>query len=279
MHEVLLDSIAACGDVNRNVMAPPNPERSPLLQQVYDARPRLERIRAAQDPRLPRNLARRRARRRRRSRSPSRCTARPICRANSRSASPCRPPTTSTSSRRTSASSPSRENGKLVGYNVTVGGGLGMSHGNEETFPRLADVLGFIPADRVRLLARRGGAHHAARLRRPDQPQARAPQIHHRGSRRRLVQGRGREALGRRLRSPRGPSISPPSKTPTAGTRAPMAAGSTACTSSSGRIKDPPGWPMKTAPARDRADPHRRFPPDAVAKSQHRRRDRRSKSR
>jgi len=41
------------------------------------------------------------------------------------------------------------ENGKLLGYNVTVGGGLGMSHGNAETFPRLADVLGFIPADKV----------------------------------------------------------------------------------------------------------------------------------
>ncbi len=36
MHAVLLDSIAACGDVNRNVMAPPNPERSAVLQQVYD---------------------------------------------------------------------------------------------------------------------------------------------------------------------------------------------------------------------------------------------------
>ena len=35
MHTVLLDSIAACGDVNRNVMAPPNPERSSLLEQVY----------------------------------------------------------------------------------------------------------------------------------------------------------------------------------------------------------------------------------------------------
>ena len=33
MHEVLLDSIAACGDVNRNVMAPPNPERNSILQQ------------------------------------------------------------------------------------------------------------------------------------------------------------------------------------------------------------------------------------------------------
>ena len=36
MHQALLDSIAACGDVNRNVMAPPNPERSVVLQQVYE---------------------------------------------------------------------------------------------------------------------------------------------------------------------------------------------------------------------------------------------------
>lgn len=32
---------------------------------------------------------------------------------------------------------------KILGYNVTVGGGMGMTHGNEETFPRLADQLGF----------------------------------------------------------------------------------------------------------------------------------------
>ena len=32
---------------------------------------------------------------------------------------------------------------QVVGYNVTVGGGMGMTHGNEETFPRLADLLGF----------------------------------------------------------------------------------------------------------------------------------------
>ena len=36
MHTVLLDSIAACGDVNRNVVAPPNPERSAVHEQVYD---------------------------------------------------------------------------------------------------------------------------------------------------------------------------------------------------------------------------------------------------
>src|SRR5208283_3790522 len=36
LHTVLLDSIAACGDVNRNVMAPPNPEQSVIHQQVYE---------------------------------------------------------------------------------------------------------------------------------------------------------------------------------------------------------------------------------------------------
>ncbi|NNC78403.1 MAG: NADPH-dependent assimilatory sulfite reductase hemoprotein subunit [Woeseiaceae bacterium] len=35
------------------------------------------------------------------------------------------------------------ENGKLIGYNVTVGGGMGMTHGETDTYPRLADVLGF----------------------------------------------------------------------------------------------------------------------------------------
>ena len=35
------------------------------------------------------------------------------------------------------------EDGKLAGFNVTVGGGMGMTHGNEKTFPRLADVLAF----------------------------------------------------------------------------------------------------------------------------------------
>ena len=36
---------------------------------------------------------------------------------------------------------------KITGYNVTVGGGMGMTHGNEETFPRLADLLGYCTPD------------------------------------------------------------------------------------------------------------------------------------
>ena len=41
------------------------------------------------------------------------------------------------------------ENDQLVGYNISVGGGMGRSHGHEATYPRLADVIGFFPADKI----------------------------------------------------------------------------------------------------------------------------------
>ncbi|MGC6458810.1 MAG: NADPH-dependent assimilatory sulfite reductase hemoprotein subunit [Akkermansiaceae bacterium] len=41
------------------------------------------------------------------------------------------------------------EDSKVVGYNVAVGGGMGMTHGAEETYPRLADIIGFCLPDQV----------------------------------------------------------------------------------------------------------------------------------
>ena len=41
------------------------------------------------------------------------------------------------------------ENGRLEGYNLLAGGGLGMSHGNAQTYPRLADVIGFIKPEQA----------------------------------------------------------------------------------------------------------------------------------
>ena len=41
------------------------------------------------------------------------------------------------------------ENDKLVGYNLTAGGGMGRSHGNTTTYPRLADVIGFFPREKL----------------------------------------------------------------------------------------------------------------------------------
>ena len=35
------------------------------------------------------------------------------------------------------------EDGRLAGFNVTVGGGMGMSHGEPDTYPRLGDLIGF----------------------------------------------------------------------------------------------------------------------------------------
>ncbi|EOD79160.1 Sulfite reductase [NADPH] hemoprotein beta-component [Grimontia indica] len=41
------------------------------------------------------------------------------------------------------------DNGKLIGFNVLVGGGLAMTHGDTSTYPRKADDLGFIPLDKT----------------------------------------------------------------------------------------------------------------------------------
>jgi sulfite reductase (NADPH) hemoprotein beta-component len=38
---------------------------------------------------------------------------------------------------------------KLAGFNLTVGGGLGASHGEPQTFPRVGDVIGFLTPDQI----------------------------------------------------------------------------------------------------------------------------------
>lgn len=41
------------------------------------------------------------------------------------------------------------EDGRLAGYNVSVGGGMGATHGDPETYPRVANVIGFITPEQV----------------------------------------------------------------------------------------------------------------------------------
>jgi sulfite reductase (NADPH) hemoprotein beta-component len=148
MHTVLLDSIAACGDVNRNVMAPPNPERSKILQEVY------EHARAWSEFALPKTHAYHEI-----------WLDDEMVAGGEPESEPMYGPTYLPRKFKVGFALPPHndvdvfsqdmgfiaivENDKLVGYNVTAGGGLGMSHGNTETFPRLADVLGFIPPDKV----------------------------------------------------------------------------------------------------------------------------------
>ena len=49
---------------------------------------------------------------------------------------------------------------ELLGYNVVAGGGLGMSHGNVHTFPRLADVIGFVRPEDLPAVVRATVAIH-----------------------------------------------------------------------------------------------------------------------
>ncbi|MDR1282307.1 MAG: NADPH-dependent assimilatory sulfite reductase hemoprotein subunit [Opitutaceae bacterium] len=193
LHKVLLDSIAACGDVNRNVMAPPNPERHPAHQEVYEhakawSEFALPRTRAWHEiwidnelvaggepkavpppppppPPLPATAAA----------LATTTTAVPALAAYPEYADiaetkegeePLYGPAYLPRKLKVGFAIPPSndvdvfsqdlgfiailENDKLVGYNVTVGGGMGMSHGNEATFPRLADLIGFITPDQIK---------------------------------------------------------------------------------------------------------------------------------
>lgn len=46
------------------------------------------------------------------------------------------------------------EHGQIAGYDLAAGGGLGMSHNNPQTFPRLADVVGFLKPEQVETFAK-----------------------------------------------------------------------------------------------------------------------------
>jgi sulfite reductase (NADPH) hemoprotein beta-component len=94
------------------------------------------------------------------------------------------------------------EEGKILGYNVTVGGGMGMTHGREDTFPRIADMLGFCTpeqtldvAEKVLLVQRDNGN-------REDWAQARLKYtIHKRGLE--WFRGEVESRLGWKLKEPR----------------------------------------------------------------------------
>ena len=137
------------------------------------------------------------------------------------------------------------EDGKLVGFNVAVGGGMGSTHGNEATYPRLADVIGFCTAGAGR--GRRGkGRARAARLRRPHRPQALALQIH-RGRPRPGVDPRQAQRIPRLRTRPRAPvSSSRTTATASAGWRTRTATRTSRSSSQGGRVLDTPAYPLLT---------------------------------
>lgn len=45
------------------------------------------------------------------------------------------------------------ENDQLVGFNVTVGGGMGVTHANKKTYPRNGDIIGFCTVEQGKMVA------------------------------------------------------------------------------------------------------------------------------
>ena len=147
INAALLDTIAACGDVNRNVMCNPNPWQSALHAPV------LEDARAVSTHLLPRT----------RAYHEIWLDGEKV--AGGEDEEPIYGKTYLPRKFKVGFAVPPSndidvwtqdlgfiaigEGDRLEGYNVTVGGGLGMSHGDAKTYPRLADMLGYIPREKV----------------------------------------------------------------------------------------------------------------------------------
>lgn len=154
MNAVLIDTIAACGDVNRNVLASANPLETALHAVAYDwavkvSEHLLPRTRAYHEIWLDGAKV-----------------------AGGEEAEPIYGPTYLPRKFKAAVVVPPHndvdvfaqdlgfiaiaaagEPGRLAGFNVTAGGGLGATHGDAATYPRLADVLGFIAPEHALAVA------------------------------------------------------------------------------------------------------------------------------
>jgi sulfite reductase (NADPH) hemoprotein beta-component len=152
IHEAMATTLAACGDVNRNVMAPPTPATNGLGETVF------EHARLVSDALLPETKA-----------------YHAIWvdgvqldledAENKDFTDPLYGKTYLPRKFKTAFALPPlndvdlltnclgfiaiTDGDKLLGYNLAVGGGLGMNHGNAATFPRIADVVAFLNPDQL----------------------------------------------------------------------------------------------------------------------------------
>ena len=149
INDTLLDTLAACGDVNRNVMSPANPFESSLHQQALDVAQNLH------DHLTPQTS----------SYAEIWLDGEKQGEIGEESEEPIYGKTYLPRKFKIAVALPPRndvdvfsnclgfvgipDGEKVVGYNVLVGGGLGMTHGKTTTYPRLADVIGFCSPDQV----------------------------------------------------------------------------------------------------------------------------------
>ena len=151
MNAALMDTIATCGDVNRNVMASSNPIESPAHSEVADWARRLS------EHLLPK----------------TRAYYEIWLNGEKLEGTPEHEPVYGTNFlprkfKAAIALPPSNdvdiytqdlgfiaivEDGRLAGFNLTVGGGLGTTHGDAATHPRLANVAGFLAPEHLLAVA------------------------------------------------------------------------------------------------------------------------------
>jgi sulfite reductase (NADPH) hemoprotein beta-component len=154
IHSTLLDTIAACGDVNRNVLCTSNPYQSEIHMEVYEWAKHLSnyllpRTRAYHEVWLDEEKV---------AGSPEVDDVEPMY-------GPLYLPR---KFKIAIAVPPSNdidvfsqdlgliaivEDGKLIGFNVAIGGGMGSSHGDKETYPQLAKVIGSCTPDQIQDVA------------------------------------------------------------------------------------------------------------------------------
>lgn len=148
INAALLDTIAACGDVNRNVMCNPNPHQSRLHAEVYEYARRLS------EHLTPRTTAYHEIWMDEELLSSTRQDEEPIY---GKHYLPRKfkialaiPPSNDVDLFANDLGFIAiAEDDHLLGFNVTVGGGLSMTHGDTETYPRLADVTGYCPKNKT----------------------------------------------------------------------------------------------------------------------------------
>lgn len=144
----LLSTIATCGDVNRNVMCNPNPFKSAVAEEAYDYAAQLseyflpksnayyeiwldkEKVKTTQEEVEPLYKKRYLPRKFK--------------------IGIAIPPNNDIDIYASDLGfTVIEEDGKLVGFNVSVGGGMGATFGDESTYPRLADYIGFITPEEL----------------------------------------------------------------------------------------------------------------------------------
>ncbi len=147
INDSLLDTIAACGDVNRNVMCSPLADKSAIHRAAYDTAIAISKLLTPQtrayheiwlDGKKVEGTA----------------DVEPIYGATylprKFKIAIAIPPSNDVDIFSQDLGFIAIEkNGQLSGFNVTVGGGMGVTHGEPETYPRVADVIGFCSVEQA----------------------------------------------------------------------------------------------------------------------------------